>query len=66
MTVMTIHDLEDDLMEKLRTSAQQHGRSMEDEVCSILRDALRTESLSEREAMDSIPATVEPGSDAQL
>ena len=66
MTVMTIHDLEDDLMEKLRMSAQQHGRSMEDEVCSILRDALRAESLSGREAMDSIPATVEPGRDVQL
>ena len=40
MATMTIRNLDDDLMARLRLRAARHGQSMEEEVRSILRAAL--------------------------
>jgi plasmid stability protein len=40
MATMTIRNLEDGLKSRLRVRAAEHGRSMEEEVRCILRDAL--------------------------
>mgnify|MGYP001810878831 CR=1 FL=1 len=40
MATLTIRNLDDDLKSNLRVQAAQHGRSMEEEVRSILRQAL--------------------------
>jgi antitoxin FitA len=40
MATLTIRNLEDDVRDKLRVRAAQLGRSMEDEVRSILRSAV--------------------------
>lgn len=40
MASLTIRSLEDDLKQRLRMRAAEHGRSMEEEVRSILRLAL--------------------------
>lgn len=40
MATMTIRNLDDDVKTRLRMRAARHGRSMEDEVRSILRAAL--------------------------
>ena len=44
MASITIRNLDDQLKERLRVRAAQHGRSMEQEAREILRDAIgRTE-----------------------
>lgn len=40
MATLTIRNLDDDLKSTLRVRAARHGRSMEEEVRSILRQAL--------------------------
>lgn len=40
MAVMTIRNLDDEVRDKLRIRAAQHGRSMEAEVRQILEDAV--------------------------
>ena len=40
MATLTIRNLEDELKARLRVEAAQHGRSMEEEVRSILRQVL--------------------------
>ncbi len=40
MATLTIRGIEEDLKQKLRLRAAQHGRSMEAEVRTILREAL--------------------------
>lgn len=40
MASLTIRNLEDDLKQRLRVRAAQHGRSMEEEVRDILRRAV--------------------------
>lgn len=40
MASITIRNLDDDLKAKLRLEAARHGRSMEEEVRIVLRDAL--------------------------
>lgn len=40
MATMTIRNLDDDVKARLRVQAAQHGRSMEEEARSLLRDAL--------------------------
>lgn len=40
MAVMTIRGLDDDVRERIRIRAAQHGRSMEAEVRAILTDAV--------------------------
>ena len=41
MAQLVVRNIEDDLKERLRRRAKQHGRSMEEEVREILRNALK-------------------------
>ena len=52
MAVMTIRNLDDEVREKLRIRAAQHGRSMEAEVRAILTAAV--ESPVERTLVDAL------------
>jgi plasmid stability protein len=47
MATLTIRNLEDDVRDKLRIRAAQHGRSMEDEVRVILRGVVSQRSSRE-------------------
>jgi len=47
MATLTIRNLEDDVRDKLRVRAAQHGRSMEDEVRVILRGVVSQGSSRE-------------------
>lgn len=60
MATMTIRNLDDELKARLRVRAAQHGKSMEEEARSILRDALRSEPLSGKELVQRIREMVEP------
>lgn len=46
MAQLVVRDLDDDVKSRLKRRADRHGRSMEDEVRHILRNALREESRS--------------------
>jgi antitoxin FitA len=43
MAQLLVRQLDDDVKEKLRARAQRHGRSTEEEVREILRNAVREE-----------------------
>ncbi|ODT91678.1 MAG: plasmid stabilization protein [Rhodanobacter sp. SCN 67-45] len=60
MATMTIRNLDDELKARLRVRAAQHGKSMEEEARSILRDALKSEPLSGEELVQRIREMVEP------
>ncbi len=60
MATMTIRNLDDDLKALLRVRAARHGRSMEEEVRSILRAALKPEPLTGRTLVEDIRTLVEP------
>lgn len=57
MASITIRNLEDDIKQRLRVRAAQHGRSMEEEVRDILRRVVG-ESPSARNLAASIRARV--------
>ena len=42
MTSITLHDLDDNTSAVLRARASKHGRSVEQEACAIIREALGT------------------------
>ena len=44
MAQLIVRDLEDDVKARLKRRAAQHGRSMEDEVRHILRDAVKAQN----------------------
>jgi plasmid stability protein len=44
MAQLVVRNLDDDVKAKLQQRARQHGRSTEEEVREILRDAVRNES----------------------
>jgi plasmid stability protein len=52
MAVMTIRGLDDDVRDKLRVRAAEHGRSMEAEARAILTEAV--ESPAERTLVDAL------------
>ena len=54
MASITIRNLDDALKATLRVRAARHGRSMEDEVRNILRDALTPEPVSELNLVERI------------
>ncbi len=60
MTTMTIRRIDNELKQRLRVQAAQHGRSMEDEARDILRSALSTEAAHQISLAESIRAKVEP------
>lgn len=59
---MTIRNLDDELKARLRLQAARHGRSMEEEACSILRAALANsvDDHSGASLYATIRACVEP------
>jgi plasmid stability protein len=44
MAQFIVRDLEDDVKSRLKRRAERHGRSMEEEVRSILRNAVKEEN----------------------
>jgi plasmid stability protein len=44
MTQLLVRNLEDEVKSRLRARARRHGRSTEEEVREILRDAVKNES----------------------
>jgi plasmid stability protein len=44
MAQFIVRDLEDDVKARLKRRAERHGRSMEEEVRGILRDAVKEEN----------------------
>lgn len=54
MASITIRNLEDSLKARLRLRAAHHGRSMEEEVRSILRSALVDEPQAPRHLVDAV------------
>jgi plasmid stability protein len=65
---MTIRQLDDALMQRLRVRAAMHGRSLEDEARDILRTALARDETSAQPLIESIRARVAPlgGVDLEL
>jgi plasmid stability protein len=51
-----VRDLEDSVKEGLKRRARRHGRSMEDEVRHILRDAAKSERRSVRKLGTTVVA----------
>lgn len=47
MAQFTVRKLEDDVKDRLKRRAARHGRSMEDEVRQILRNAVKDEDRPE-------------------
>jgi plasmid stability protein len=47
MAQLVVRNLDDDVKVKLQQRARQHGRSTEEEVREILRNAVRSEQRSE-------------------
>ena len=46
MAQLIVRDIENEVKAKLQRRAKRHGRSMEEEVREILRDATKTETSS--------------------
>ena len=65
MASITIRNLDDDIKQRLRVRAAEHGRSMEEEARDILRRVMR-ESASPRDLAASIRARVAAGARADL
>ena len=59
MASMTIHNLDEDIKQRLRVQAAEHGRSMEEEAQAILRAAL-TEAASPTNLAQAIRARFAP------
>ena len=59
MASMTIRNLDDDIKQRLRVQAAEHGRSMEEEARVILRTAL-TEPASPTNLAQAIRARFAP------
>jgi len=59
MASLTIRNLDDDLKQRLRVRAAQHGHSMEEEVRSILRRTLE-EPAAPRNLAAAIRARIAP------
>jgi plasmid stability protein len=56
MAQFTVRRIEDDVKEGLKRRAKRHGRSMEDEVRHILRNAAREERRAVRKLGSSMAA----------
>jgi plasmid stability protein len=48
MAQLVVRDIENEVKAKLQRRAKRHGRSMEEEVREILRDATKTETSSRK------------------
>jgi plasmid stability protein len=65
MASITIRNLDDDIKQRLRVRAAEHGRSMEEEARDILRRVM-SESASPRDLTAAIRARVAAGARADL
>jgi plasmid stability protein len=65
MASITIRNLDDDIKQRLRVRAAEHGRSMEEEAREILRRVM-TEDASPRDLAAAIRARVAPSARADL
>ena len=65
MASITIRNLEDDIKQRLRVRAAEHGRSMEEEVRDILRRVM-SDADTPRDLAAAIRARVTPGARADL
>lgn len=54
MAQFVVRDLEQDIKVRLRRRAQRHGRSLEEEVREILRDALKEEALPKKRISEQL------------
>ena len=65
MASITIRNLDDDIKQRLRVRAAEHGRSMEEEARDILR-RVKTDAASPRDLAAAIRARVTPAARAEL
>ena len=65
MASITIRNLDDNIKQRLRVRAAEHGRSMEEEVRDILRRVM-SESTEPRDLAAAIRTRVAPGARADL
>jgi plasmid stability protein len=65
MASITIRNLDDDIKQRLRVRAAEHGRSMEEEARDILRRVM-SESASPRDLTVAIRTRVAAGARADL
>jgi plasmid stability protein len=52
MAQLVVRDLEEEMKARLKRRAERHGRSMEDEIRRILRNAVKESGRSDRPLMD--------------
>jgi plasmid stability protein len=62
---ITIRNLDDDIKQRLRVRAAEHGRSMEEEARDILRRVM-SDAASPRDLAAAIRARVTPAARAEL
>ena len=65
MASITIRNLDDDIKQRLRVRAAEHGRSMEEEARDILRRVM-SDAASPRDLAAAIRARVTPAARAEL
>jgi plasmid stability protein len=65
MASITIRNLDDEIKQRLRVRAAEHGRSMEEEARDILRRVM-SDTTSPRDLAAAIRARVSPGARANL
>ena len=65
MASITIRNLDDEIKQRLRVRAAEHGRSMEEEARDILRRVM-SDAPSPRDLAAAIRARVSPGARADL
>ena len=65
MASITIRNLEEDIKQRLRVRAAQHGRSMEEEAREILRKVMR-EDTPPRDLAAAIRARLSPADRVEL
>lgn len=61
MDSITIRNIDKQLKARLHAQAVKHGRSVEDEVCHILRAALKTHQGTEQSTLEAIREALGPG-----
>jgi len=65
MASITIRNLDDDIKQRLRVRAAEHGRSMEEEARDILRRVM-SDATSPRDLAAAICTRVSPGARTDL
>jgi plasmid stability protein len=65
MASLTIRNLDDEIKQRLRVRAAEHGRSMEEEARDILRRVI-SDTAPPRDLAAAIRARVTPGARADL